>query len=339
MGEKKRGGLILAGDIGGTKTYLGLFADRGEYLELVREEEFLNSGYDGPEEVIAGFLKKGERPSNAAFGVACPIEDNRGEMTNLDWAVDGAEIGKRFGIRKVELLNDLVATGWGLRLLSKDDLFVLQEGEPRQGNAALIAAGTGLGEAILFWDGKRHIPSGSEGGHADFAPLTPVQAELLGYLTKLHGGHVSYERVVSGMGIESIYRFLREKRGTRASQRLEKRLASGDMAAVVADEAINGTDRTCAEALSAFITAFGAEAGNLALKSMPVAGLYVGGGIAPKILKAMRAGLFMEAFRRKGRFEGLLSRIPVYVILNDKTGLHGAALCAAGKGRVERIKP
>lgn len=335
---KGEGGLILAGDIGGTKTYLGLFERRGAYLELAREEGFENSGYNGIEEIISGFIGKGERVASATFGIACPVEGNRGEMTNLDWVVDGEGIKKRFRIGKVSLINDLEATGHGLEALPSEDLFMLQKGEPRQGNAALIAAGTGLGEAILFWDGQRHIPSATEGGHADFAPLAPVQAELLGYLTALHGGHVSYERVLSGPGLEDIYKFIRKKRRGREPERIRKRFKAEGTAPVIADEAINGTDAACFEALETFVMIYGAEAGNLALKSMPVAGLYVGGGIAPKILKALKKGIFIEAFRRKGRFEKLLSRVPVYVILNDRTALIGAAIHAASGGVEGAVK-
>lgn len=325
--------LVLAGDVGGTKTYLGLFSRAGASLKAVRHGGFVNSRYSRIEDVISVFLEKGEKIESACFGVACQIEGNRGEMTNRDWVVDGDYIARAFAIGRVELINDLVATGWGVSLLEPGDIKVLQAGEERDGNRALIAAGTGLGEAILFWEGTRHIPSASEGGHTDFAPATPAQAGLLGYLKEKHGGHVSYERVVSGPGLESIYRFLSEGREKETPARLKARLDVEDVSSVVSEEALGGTDPVCKEALDMFLAVYGAEAGNLALKSLPVGGLFVGGGIAPKILKAFEGPAFIEAFRDKGRFSGLLSRIPVYVILNDRTGLMGAARRAvAGPG-------
>jgi len=330
---------VLAGDVGGTKTYLGLFARRGDALEAVRHGGFANSRYSGVEEIITEFLEKGERVESACFGVACQIEDNIGEMTNLDWVVDGEGIARAFSIGRVKLINDLVATGWGVALLGHGDIKVIQHGEEREGNCALIAAGTGLGEAILFWDGTRHIPSASEGGHTDFAPATPSQAGLLGYLRERHGAHVSYERVVSGPGLESIYRFLSKGREGEAPERLKARLAAEDVSLVVSEEAMGGTDPVCVEALDMFLSVYGAEAGNLALKSLPFGGLFVGGGIAPKILKALEGPTFIRAFRDKGRFAELLSRVPVYVILNDRTGLMGAARCAvAGPGGDDPVK-
>ena len=323
--EKISGPLVLAGDVGGTKTYLGLFSRAGSTLEAVRHGGFVNSRYSGLEGILSVFLEEGENIESACFGVACRIESNMGEMTNLDWVVDGGRIESAFGIKRVELINDLVAIGWGVALLGEGDTRVLQAGEKRAGNMALIAAGTGLGEAILFWDGTRHIPSASEGGHADFAPATPAQAGLLGYLKEKQGGHVSYERVVSGPGLEAIYRFLSEGREGAEPARLKQSAAGGDLSSAVSEEALSGTDPVCKEALDIFLAAYGAEAGNLALKSLPVGGLFVGGGIAPKILKALEGPVFIEAFRDKGRFSGLLSRIPVHVILNDRTGLMGAA--------------
>ncbi len=321
-------GLVLAGDIGGTKTYLGVFSVEGGVLKPVREKGFVNASYNGLEDILSGFLSPDEAVEAACFGIACTVEGNRGVMTNLDWTVDGDAVASRFGFKRATLINDLVATAWGVGLLGKDDLAVLQEGEPREGNAAVIAAGTGLGEAIIFWDGLRRIPSGSEGGHADFAPRSALQAELLDSLSRTYG-HVSYERVLSGPGLEAIYSFLREKRGDVEPGHLNERFASEGRAPVIADEGVNRGDAVCVEALGVFVSVYGAEAANLALKSMPFSGLYVGGGIAPKILKALKDGRFIESFRDKGRFSGLLSRMPVYVILNDRAALLGAAHCAA----------
>jgi len=343
MGSERRTSeqLVLAADVGGTKTYLGLFSREGTSLKAVRHGSFLNSRYAGVEEIVSVFLEKGEKVESACFGVACQIEANRGEMTNLDWIVDGDEIGRAFSIGRVNLINDLAAVGWGVPLLGKNDIRVLQEGEPRDGNMALIAAGTGLGEAILFWDGSGHIPSASEGGHTDFAPLTPVQAGLLGYLMEMHGGHVSYERVVSGPGLESIYRYLSRDRQGPEPAALKEAASSGSLSSAISEEAMEGTDPVCKEALDIFLSVYGAEAGNLALKCLPVGGLFVGGGIAPKILKALEGPVFMDSFRDKGRFAPLMARIPVYVILNDRTALMGAARCAAagpgGDGAVDKV--
>lgn len=322
--------LILAGDIGGTKTYLALFHDKGYHLELAKEGAFSNSDFKGPDEIIGRFIKGVDTSDIEAsgFGIACPVVGNRCKMTNLDWIVDGEEIKRKFNIRKLELINDLVAIAWGVDLLSKNDLMVLQEGTPKGGNAALIAAGTGLGEAILFWDGVSHIPSGSEGGHTDFAPRNQLEMGLLEYLMKIYG-HVSYERILSGPGLENIYNYIKTIRKRAEPQYLKKRFEAEGIAPVVSEEAISGKDETCREALELFISIYGAEAGNLALKSMAVNGIYIGGGIVPKILKAMESGTFIKSFRDKGRFDSLMSQMPVNVILNDKTGLLGAAAYAA----------
>ncbi|HEY4707067.1 MAG TPA: glucokinase [Thermodesulfobacteriota bacterium] len=324
-----RSRLILAGDIGGTKTYMAIFELRGATLGLVREASFSNARYSGPAEIFRQFLKAGEATdvTSAALGIACPIAGDVCRLTNFNWVVDRAGLKKEFGLRDLALINDLAAIGWGVGLLPEDDLHVLQKGRPSQGNAALIAAGTGLGEAILFWDGKAHLPSASEGGHTDFGPRNALEVELLKFLIEKYG-HVSYERIVSGPGIENVYEFVRSRRGTE-TERLKKRFEAEGMAAVISDEAINGTDEGCREALGLFLCAYGAEAGNLALKSLALAGVYIGGGIAPRILKALSDGRFLDAFRDKGRYDGLMSNIPVYVILNDRTGLMGAARYAA----------
>lgn len=321
--------LILAGDIGGTKTYMALFESRGGSLALVREEAYANSQYSGPAAIFRAFLKEGEASdiASAALGVACPVTWGICQLTNLHWVVDRAGLQNEFGLKSLALINDLAAVGWGVGLLSDKDLYVLQQGKPSQGNAALIAAGTGLGEATLFWDGKAFLPSASEGGHTDFGPRDPLEIELLQFLMRKYG-RVSYERIVSGPGLENVYEFIRSKKGAEP-ERLKKRFEAEDVAAVVSDEAMNGTDEGCMMALDLFISVYGAEAGNLALKSLAIAGVYVGGGIAPKILKALSKGNFLQAFRDKGRYVEFMSDIPVVVILNDRTGLIGAARYAA----------
>lgn len=326
--HRKAGGTLLAGDVGGTKTFMGLFRLAGEGLELLRSESYENKMFGDFETVVAGFLEKSGPVSidAAAFGIACPVVEGRGTLTNLHWVIDSFELAGRFGIEKAGLINDLVATAWGTGVLSEDDFHTLQAGVARSGNSALIAAGTGLGEATIFRDGQFSVPSASEGGHADFAPRTPVEIELLEYLIGLWD-HASYERVLSGPGLVNIYNFLKSRRG--GSERISVRMREEGGAQVISEEALSGGDKNCVDALDLFISIYGAEAGNLALRSMATGGVYVGGGIAPKVLPALKRGSFIKSFRQKGRFEGLLSEIPVKVILNEKTALFGAAVYAS----------
>lgn len=329
--------LVFAGDIGGTKTRLGLFERKRGSLISVKTARFLNSGFASVEGVVERFLAessdelKGGVIRASALGIACPVAKNRCELTNLKWTVDGTELGRKFGLPRVELVNDIVALACGVPFLDGAGLLAIQQGEPGRGNAALIAAGTGLGEATLFWDGERRLPSASEAGHADFAPTDSLQAELFEYLHK-QLGHVSYERVLSGQGLVNIYEFFKAGKSGRESEYLkEKFLSSRDPAEVIYNEAANGGDQKCREALRMFISIYGAEAGNLALRSMATAGVYVGGGIAPKVLAdAKSQQAFLAAFTGKGRFSGLVSRVPVYIIVNDNTALIGAANRAAG---------
>lgn len=322
--------LLLAADIGGTKTYAALFSLSDGTLEEVREGSYLNGDYKGVEEVLRDFLRVGEATAidGAAFGIACPVVGNRCSLTNLKWTVDADELKASFGFKKLSLINDLQAIGWGVGLLGGDDLLTLQKGVERQGNAALIAAGTGLGEAILVWDGSVHAPSASEGGHTDFGPRGKTEIELLEFLASKYG-HVSYERIVSGMGLENIYWFVKSRSKEKEPEWLKERFSVEGVAPVVADEGIKGGDADCKEALRIFVSVYGAEAGNLTLKSLATSGVYIGGGIAPKILPALSEGGFLDAFRDKGRFTDFMRGIPVRVILNDRAGLLGAANCAA----------
>lgn len=332
---------LLAGDIGGTKTFLTLFVEEGAALRSVREATFVNADFAGPEAIIGGFLEKGDGVIAASFGIACPIEGDRCALTNLPWVIDGQELAEKFRIKRLTLINDLYAMAWGVGLLKDEDIFPLQAGAPKKGNAALLAAGTGLGEAMLIWDGKGFTPSPSEGGHTDFAPRNRLEMELFEYLAVLYG-HVSYERILSGPGIADLYRFFRLRNGPEP-ERLKEKFKKEDAAAVVTDEALKNGDTACKEALQLFISIYGAEAGNMALKSLALGGVYIGGGIAPRILKAIKDGPFIESFRSKGRFGKLLSEVPVKVILNEKAGLLGAAVCAAdllpgrGQKRVTEI--
>ncbi|MBI5969761.1 MAG: glucokinase [Deltaproteobacteria bacterium] len=329
--------LILAGDIGGTKSLLGLFEVKDNGIKPIKKMRFRNKDFGGIEPLLAMFLKKSgcKGVKKAVLAVACPVEDNKGSLTNAGWDIDASLIKKMLGIKEALLINDLVAVGHSIARLGKKDIVVLQEGVKKAGNAAVIAAGTGLGEAILFWDGKKHIPFATEGGHADFAPRSPLESRLLTHLTNIYG-HVSFERVVSGQGMCNIYDFLKSDRGAPEPEYLRGKFSSKDPAAVIADEALSGVDPDCADAMNIFLSAYGQEAGNLALKAWAVGGVYVGGGIAPKILSALKGGLspvggvFSRAFVKKGRFEKTLSNVPIYAIVNEDAALMGAAAFAAG---------
>jgi len=339
MGNKEK--VFLAGDIGGTKTELAFFQKKNDVFFCVARKRFLNSSYKNAEAVMGEFLKgvgSGLEIEAVALGVAAPVKDNRARLTNLGWRVDGRKIGGKFSFKTCVLLNDLEATAMGILELRKKDFFCLRKGRPTrsssasgggrpEGNAAIIAPGTGLGEAALLNIKGEFFPMTSEGGHVDFAPKTKIEAELLFYLLAKYG-HVSYERVVSGPGIKEIYDFL--TRGKKTPERIKKRFLAEDPSSVIANEAEKkGGDKACLKALSLFVSVLGAEAGNMALKYLASGGVYLAGGIPPKIIKALKKKEFLESFRDKGRFREYLSLIPVYVVLNDATALLGAARFAS----------
>lgn len=323
--------LVLAGDIGGTKTHLALFSVQGERLRSESMRSFPSKRYSGLEPLLQEFLAGAARKIDAAcFGIAGPVVDGKVKTPNLPWLVDIGELRRALRLDGVSLLNDLEAAAYGLFTLADDEFYALNEGTQRHtGNKALIAGGTGLGEAILHDDGRHFHPLASEGGHADFAPRDDLEIDLLRHLIGRFG-HVSYERVVSGPGLINIYRFLREKRGLEEPKWLADRLAAGDdPSAVVSQAALANEAEICVRALDLFVSVYGAEAGNLALRAKSVRGLYVGGGIAPKILDKLKDGGFMRAFADKGRYADLLAAIPVQVVLNDQAALRGAAYFAA----------
>jgi glucokinase len=261
-------------------------------------------------------------------GIAGPVVDGRAVTTNLPWVVDERRLAAAIPAPRVRLLNDLEATAHGIWALGEDELVSLQSGALRRGNLAVIAAGTGLGEAIVVIDGGRRTVIATEGGHADFGPRGELEEDLLRYLRKEFGG-VSYERVLSGPGLVNVYRFLRDTGVAAESSQTAELMAAGDPAAVITKLGMDGADRLCAMALGVFVSVYGAEAGNLALKALAVGGVIVAGGIAPRILPALRAGSFVAAFRDKGRLSSLMETIPVLVVLNPKTALLGAARVAA----------
>lgn len=317
--------MILAGDIGGTKTHLALFD--GDPRTPAALETFHSRDHGGLDEMVRAFLAAHPAEvERACFGVAGPVRDGSCvETTNLAWPVSGPSLARALGIERVGLLNDLEANAWGIAALGAQDFAILNEGDPgARGNAAVISAGTGLGQAGLYWDGERHRPFATEGGHADFAPRSDEQVELYRFLAA-ELGHVSYERVCSGIGIVNLFRFQLARRSREEPAWFRE---ASDPGAAIGEAADRG-DEAAGAALDLFCSIYGAQAGNLALTLMATGGVYVGGGIAPKLLPRLRGCGFVEAFVDKGRFRPLLEQIPVRVILNDKTALYGAALYAS----------
>jgi glucokinase len=353
--------MILAGDIGGTKTHLALYEWTDSRVEPVRQQTFYSPDYTQLEEVLAEFLqpqkpapsgpsdessdsedRSEETPTTepeplrieaACFGVAGPVIDNRCQTTNLPWVVSGADLAKHFDIQQVKLLNDLEATAHGLLVLRPDELMSLNQGRPPAAKRcmALIAAGTGLGEAILVWAMDHFHVLSSEGGHCDFAPNSDAEIDLLRHLRGQYL-HVSYERVLSGPGLQAIYEFLRDTKKNEPTW-LAEQIRVGDAPAVIAEAGLKGQADIAKQALDMFAAIYGAEAGNLALKTMALDGVYLGGGIAPKLLAKLQDGTFLRAFTNKGRYKRLMSNIPIRVIMNDKTALLGTASVASRLAR------
>lgn len=321
--------LILAGDIGGTNFRIALFSPEKGLLEPIRETRYPTADYETIEDVLTHFVgtQYAGKIGAACFGVAGPVADGRVELTNIPhWAViDERKLRTHLGTAKVSLINDMIAMGYGVMALPPERFLVLNEGKAgARGNVAIIAAGTGLGEGYLHWDGAELHPSPSEGGHTDFGPTNDLEDELLAYLRGLYG-HVSYERILSGPGIYNIYQFLLEKHHTRPAASIAERLAKEDPSAVVAEMALAGKSALCEDAIDVFMRIYGAEAGNMALKGLTTGGVYVGGGIAPKLLARLRRPDFIDAFLSKGRFRELLQSIPVKVIMEPNAPLFGAA--------------
>ncbi len=341
MGADAGMSVVLAGDVGGTKTNLGLFRWKGpRTLVALAVESFFSADFRGADEMLAEFLKmRGQRakPSAAAFGAPGPVRDGRVRGVNLPWPVNAEALAKVAGLRGAGLMNDLVANARGLDALKPRDFWTLNRGFCAPGGArALVSAGTGLGQAFAFWDGSRYRAVPSEAGHSDFGPRDRFQIRLLEHLMKEYG-HVSLERVLSGPGLHAIYAFLKKERFAREPRWLGEELDNGDPSAVIASSAIAGRSALCARALEVFVEIYGAAAGNAALSGWATGGVFLGGGIAPKILPALkRGGVFMRAFLDKGRHADHLARMPVRVILNDRAALLGAAL-AAGDRAKERL--
>ena len=321
---------VLAGDVGGTKTALALFETGAGALRLVRDETLPSRGFGTLEVAIERFLGAGPRPSIEAvcLGVAGPVVEGRCVATNLPWVIDERTLAAAIPAATVRLLNDLEVAAHGVLALPASEVQTLQAGTRRRGHMVLIAAGTGLGEALIVQDGERRIVIASEGGHADFAPRDDVEEDLLRFLRK-EFGRVSFERILSGPGLFNVYRFLRDTGWAPESAAVAERMRAGDPGAVITEMALAGRDPMCVKALDIFVSVYGAEAGNLALKAMAVGGVLVGGGIAPRILPRLTTGGFVAAFRDKGRLATLMDAMPIHVALNPRAPLLGAAQVAA----------
>jgi glucokinase len=322
--------MILAGDIGGTNTRLALVEATGEDLRIVAQETFPSRERTSLEAAVAEFLHLHScNLTGASFGIAGPVKNGRCEATNLPWVVDAKTVAKRLRLKRVGLINDLEANAYGIEVLQSKDFVLLNKGARNvSGNMAVISAGTGLGEAGLYWDGEKHRPFASEGGHTDFAPRNHLEMELLNYLMSQYR-RVSYERLVSGPGLVQVYRFLVDTGKAEEPAWLAEQMRHGDPAPIISQHALEGKVLLCLLALEIFVSLYGAEAGNLALKLMATGGVYLGGGIAPKIVPKLKEPEFMNAFTAKGRMRPLLQDIPVRVIMNPKTALLGAARHAA----------
>ena len=341
--------MILAGDIGGTKVHLALYTFAGGRLAPVRDTKFPAHEFATLDEVVDKFLtgdpandgKRGEIVA-ACFGCPGPVRNGRLKLTNLPWTLDARDLQRSLSIEHIFLINDLEANGFGIPELRPESIFSLHAGDAAAiGHRGLIAAGTGLGEALLIWDGKAHRPIPSEGGHCDFAARTDREIALLQYLRGTLEGRVSWERVVSGIGIKNVYAFLRDVEKIEEPDWLRERMAEEDPNAVIGRCAEDGSSSLCFETMKTFAAAYGAEAGNIALKVLAMGGMYLGGGIAPKMLKTLGNGGFMQAFLDKGRMSPLLESVPVRVILDETCALLGAAAYAEARaaevsGRSER---
>ena len=323
--------MILAGDVGGTKVHLALYDLIDGKLEYSRDARFPAKDHSGLEEIVKEFMGA-QKVAAACFGVPGPVRDGHLRLTNLPWTLDSRELSANLSIPHVFLINDLEANGYGVAELTPNQIYTLWEGDASQvGNRALIAAGTGLGEGMLIWNGRTHTPYPSEGGHADYAPRNEDEIDLLRFLKQKFNGRISFERVVSGMGLTNIYEFLREVRGIDEPAWLAGRMAAEDPNAVITELALKAKSEICEKALDMFVSAYGAEAGNLALKLMSVGGVYIGGGVAPRILEKLKDGAFLKAFTDKGRLSPLLVNMPVRVILESRAALLGAAAYAEAR--------
>jgi glucokinase len=319
--------MILVGDIGGTKTVLALYAAGSSEREPLVEKRYPSSDYQSLRDIVVQFLEEEDaEPREAIFGVAGPVVNDRARITNLPWVIDGPAMKAEFGWEYVTLLNDLAAVAHAIPVLHPDELTTISPGEPeRYGPLAVLAPGTGLGEGFLVWKGDRYRSLSSEGGHKSFGPNSRLELELLQYLHQRFG-HVSVERVCSGMGIPNLYAFFRDTGRYEEPPWLRDQLASvADKTPIIVSVAQAGRAEICQATLDLFVDILANEAGNLALQLLTTGGIFLGGGIPPRIVEELKSPRFTEAFINKGRFRDLLTTIPVYIILQSNAALLGAA--------------
>jgi glucokinase len=319
--------MILAGEIGATRTRLAAFDTEGNKLQLVVEKTYMSQEHGGLAEIITAFIKtEGIPVHSACFGVAGPVTAGRSKISNLPWTIDRRELASQLKLDSVGLINDLEAYAYGIDALESKDFITLSEGaEDAEGNRAVISARTGLGVAGMYWDGFRHHPFACEGGHADFAPRNKLDMELLTYLQGKHG-RVSSERILSGPGIKNIYDFLRDTKKVDEPPDLREQMSQApDPPALISKLAAEGKSPICDQTMSLFVTIYGAETGNCALHFMSTGGIFIGGSIAAKNVNKMKDPVFMKSFLDKGRMTPLLKQMPVKIVLNDDSGIIGAA--------------
>ena len=326
--------MILAGDVGGTKVHLALYQFENGRLKAIREHKYPAHDFATLEEIVNDFFKDDDasrqKVAAACFGCPGPVRNGHLKLTNLPWTLDARELQTSLRIEHIFLINDLEANGHGIPELAPEAIFTLHESDPSAvGHRGLVSAGTGLGQALLIWDGnQRHMPIPSEGGHGCFASRNDQEVALFQYLHRTLAGRVSTERVVSGLGIKNIYAFLKDDNGGKPLEEpawLAERMKHEDPNSVIGHCGEDGSSELCTETLRVFASAYGAEAGNVALKLLASGGIYLGGGIPPKILKTLQNGVFMQAFLDKGRMAPILESIPVRVILDETCALLGAA--------------
>ena len=330
--------MILAGDVGGTKVHLALYEFSSGKLRQLRQHKFPAHEFASLDEVVLRFLSEGstnvEAIEAACFGCPGPVRDGRIKLTNLPWSLDVRDLRESLKIEHIFLINDLEANGYGINELSEDAIFTLHAGDPASvGHRGLVSAGTGLGVALLIYDALKqtHLPIPSEGGHVDFAPRNEREIALLKYLQRTLGGRASFERVVAGIGIKNVYGFLRDDQKMEEPAWLKERMEHEDPNSVIGHCAEDGSSELCAETMSMFAAAYGAMAGNVALTVLATGGIYLGGGIAPKTLKTLQHGEFLQAFLDKGRMDTILKTVPVRVIMDDTCALLGTAAYAEAR--------
>ena len=322
--------IILAGDIGGTKTLLALYECSGSNLFELKSKRYESKEYSNIEIIVNDFLSSQQIvPQAAAFGIPGPVENGKVKSTNLPWLVDEKKLSKHTGIPKLKIVNDLAATAFDIPYLKQDEIILIKDGmkEKRSERYVIVAPGTGLGQAFLVCEGDKKIVLPSEGGHSDFAPTNEIEAELFIYLLKKYN-RVSYERIISGSGLLNIYDFLVETNFSKPKDKTIARMKTEGKAAVISEQAISGKDKVCEKALDIFISVLGAHSGNLVITLLATGGVYLGGGIPHKILPKLQDAAFTKSFVNKGRLKNIVDETPVYVINNNYAALHGAARIA-----------